>query len=235
MAKHINPFDQDTQPPFDGFSRDTMRFLKELKENNDRDWFNENKDRYEKSVKAPMLSLLTTLAARMKGVDADITLEPKKAMYRIYRDVRFSNDKSPYKTWIAAAFTYEGYDRKHDAAFYFHISTDEIGVGGGLYSPMGDRLKNLRKAIGEDARPLRKVLAAKAFKNEFGEMMGDELVRVPQGFEKDHPDADLLKKKQFLCWKTLPKSRMTQAEFTDDLVAAFKAMAPFVRYLAEHS
>ena len=124
MAKRINPFEQDVLPPFDGFPRDTLRFLRDLKKNNDRDWFNDNKQRYEQHVKAPMLQLLATLAVRMKAVEADIVLEPKKAMYRIYRDVRFSSDKSPYKTWIAAAFTYEGYDRKHDPAFYFHISPE---------------------------------------------------------------------------------------------------------------
>ena len=235
MAKRINPFEQDVLPPFDGFPRDTLRFLRDLKKNNDRDWFNDNKQRYEQHVKAPMLQLLATLAVRMKAVEADIVLEPKKAMYRIYRDVRFSSDKSPYKTWIAAAFTYEGYDRKHDSAFYFHISPDEIGVGGGLYNPMGDKLKNLRAAIDADAASLRKILKGKSFVEHFGEMVGEELQRVPQGYDKDHPDADLLRKKQFLCWKALPAQTINDAEFLDTLVAHFKAMAPFVRYLVEHS
>jgi len=235
VAKKINPFEQDALPPFDGFPADAIRFLQDLKKNNDRDWFNENKARYETSVKDPMLQLLAALAVRMKSVHPDIELEPKKAMYRIYRDVRFSKDKSPYKTWIAAAFTYHGYDRKHDAAFYFHITPEEIGVGGGLYAPMGDRLKNLRAAIDSDASALRAILKEKKFKKHFGEMVGEELQRIPQGFDKEHPDADLLRKKQFLCWKTLPTSSIRKAEFLDELTTDFAAMAGFVRYLAEHS
>jgi uncharacterized protein (TIGR02453 family) len=235
MAKKINPFEQDVLPPFDGFPTDAIRFLRELKKNNDRDWFNENKSRFETSVKEPMLQLLAALAVRMKGVHPEIELEPKKAMYRIYRDVRFSKDKAPYKTWIAAAFTYQGFDRKQDAAFYFHITPEEVGVGGGLYAPAGDRLKNLRAAIDADAAELRGILKEKKFKKSFGELTGEELQRIPQGFDKEHPDADLLRKKQFLCWKALPTSVIRKAEFLDELAEDFAAMAAFVRYLAEHS
>lgn len=235
MAKKINPFQQDTLPPFDGFPKDTLRFLRDLKKNNDRDWFNANKQQYEQSVKEPMQMLISALAARMKGVHPDIVIDPKKSIYRIYRDVRFSKDKSPYKTWIAAAFTYDGWDRKHDAAFYFHISPDEVGIGGGLYNPMGPTLKKLRTSIADDAAPLRAIIGEKTFKKHFGEMVGEELQRVPQGYEKDHPAAELLKKKQYLCWKSLPTSRITDAAFLDDLVESFAAMAPFIRYLVEHS
>ncbi len=235
MAKKINPFEQDTLPPFNGFPKETMRFLRDLKKNNDRDWFNENKPRYEEHVKEPMLQLLAALAVRMKGVHPDLVIEPKKCMYRIYRDVRFSKDKSPYKTWIAAAFTFQGYDRKHDAAFYFHITPEEVGVGGGLYAPAGDKLKNLRAAIDRDAAALRSVIGEKKFKKMFGEMVGEELLRIPQGYDKDHPDADLLRKKQFLSWKTLPTTAIHSADFLDQLVEHFSAMTPFVRYLAENS
>ncbi|MCB2203299.1 DUF2461 domain-containing protein [bacterium] len=235
MARKINPFEQDALPPFNGFPKATMRFLRDLKKNNDRDWFNANKPVYEQNVKEPMLQLLSTLAVRMKGLQPDIILEPKKAMYRIYRDVRFSKDKSPYKTWIAAAFTFNGYDRKHDAAFYFHITPGEVGIGGGLYNPMGDRLKNLRAAIDSDADALRAIIGEKKFVKEFGGMIGDELQRVPQGYDREHPAADLLKKKQFLCWKEVPGSLIHEAEFLEELVRDFSAMSPFVRWLAEHS
>lgn len=235
MARKINPFEQDVLPPFDGFPKETMRFLRDLKKNNDRDWFNANKPRYEQHVKEPMQQLLSTLAARMKGVHPEIVLEPKKAMYRIYRDVRFSKDKSPYKTWIAAAFTFQGYDRKHDAAYYFHITPGEVGIGGGLYAPMGDRLKNLRAAIDRDAAALRTIIEEKNYVRMFGGMVGEELQRIPQGYDREHPDADLLRKKQFLCWKELPTSSVHRSDFVDVLVEHFTAMTPFVRYLVEHS
>ncbi len=235
MARQINPFNEDTLPPFIGFPKDTLKFLRELKKNNNREWFAEQKPRYEQNVKEPMQMLLGSLAARLHAIDADIVLEPKKAMYRIYRDVRFSADKSPYKVWIAAAFTYRGFDRKNDAAFYFHITPEELGIGGGLYAPQGDRLKNLRKAIDADAAPLRGILKEKKFRKYFGELTGEELTRVPQGYDKEHPDADLMKKKQFLCWQTLPVALVTEAELLDRLVEHFSAMAPFVRWLVDHS
>lgn len=235
MPRLINPFLEDAFPPFGGFPKDTLRFLRELKKNNTRAWFAENKERYERSVKEPMLALLAGIAARMQAFDPDIVLEPKKVMYRIYRDVRFSEDKSPYKEWVAAAFTYRGFDRKNDAAFYFHFSPEEFGVGGGLYVPQGDRLKNIRKAIDADASALRSILGEKSFKKYFGALVGEELARVPQGYDKDHPAVDLLKKKQFLSWKTLPVESITDVRMQDDLVKHFIAMAPFVRWLADHS
>ncbi|MBN1446742.1 MAG: DUF2461 domain-containing protein, partial [Bacteroidetes bacterium] len=179
--------------------------------------------------------LLASLAARMKGVHPDIVVDPKKSMYRIHRDVRFSQDKSPYKTWVAASFTCDGHDRKYDAAFYFHITPEEIGIGGGLYAPSGDKLKKLRAAIAQDAKPLRNILADKKFREQFGEMEGEELQRAPQGYDPEHPDMDLLRKKQFLCWKTLPTGRATEADFLEDLVSAFTAMVPFIMYLLENS
>ncbi|MFZ1730997.1 MAG: DUF2461 domain-containing protein [Bacteroidota bacterium] len=235
MARQINPFHEDTLPPFSGFPADTLRFLRELKKNNTREWFAENKDRYEQNVKEPMQMLLGGLAARLFMVDPEIVIEPKKAMYRIYRDVRFSSDKSPYKIWIAAAFTFRGFDRKNDAAFYFHITPEELGIGGGLYAPQGDRLKNIRKAIDADAAPLRAILKDKKYKRFFGKLTGEELARVPQGYDKEHPALDLLKKKQFLCWQTLPVALVTEADLLDKLVEHFSAMSPFVRWLVDHS
>ena len=235
MARPVNPFHEDTLPPFDGFPKDTLRFLRELKKNNTREWFNANKDRYEQAVKEPMLMLLASLEARLRVAFPDVVLEPKKAMYRIYRDVRFSADKSPYKEWVAAAFTYRGFDRKNDAAFYFHFSPEEFGIGGGLYAPMGDRLKNLRKAIDTDASELHAILKDKTFRKYFGELQGEELARVPQGYDKEHPEAALLRKKQFLCWTTQPTATLADAAVVDLLMKHFSAMAPFVRWLADHS
>jgi uncharacterized protein (TIGR02453 family) len=235
MAKKINPFDQHVQPPFTGFPRDMLRFFKDLKANNTREWFLENKARYEQSVREPMLSLLADLANRLLSVDTDIELDPKKALYRINRDVRFSADKSPYKTNTAAAFTLRGFDRKTDAAFYFHIMPGEVGVGGGLYAPSGDQLKKLRPAIAANPGELRAILANKTFRKHFGDLTGESLTRVPQGYEKDHPAADLLMRKQFLAWAELPVKALDGPGFADTLVEHFAAMAPFIRYLLKNS
>lgn len=104
-----------------------------------------------------------------------------------------------------------------------------------MYAPPGDKLKNLRKAIDADPAPLRAILKDKAFKKYFGDLVGEELSRVPQGYDKEHPDADLLKKKQFLCWTTLPISLVTDPTLPDQLTEHFLAMAPFVRWLVDHS
>lgn len=231
MAKKINPFDQYLQPPFTGFSKDIFRFFRELKANNTREWFLENKDRYEANIREPMLRLLSDLSNRLLAVDTEIDLDPQKALYRIYRDVRFSTDKSPYKTHIAAAFTFRGYNRKTDAAFYFHIMPEETGVGGGLYNPSGIQLKRLRAAIADNPKELRKIVTEKSFAKYFRELYGDTLTRVPQGYEKDHPAADLLKHKQFLAWADLPPTSVFGFGFADELIERFRVLLPFIRYL----
>ncbi len=235
MAKKINPFDEEVHPPFNGYPKDALIFLRDLKANNTREWFTEHKARYEESIKAPTLALLDTIAQRMRSVDQDIDIEPKKCIYRINRDVRFSKDKSPYKTSVAAAFTLRGHDRKIDAAFYFHIMPEEVGVGGGLYAPSGDQLKKLRASIAEHPEALRGILKTASFKSHFKDLTGDSLTRVPQGYEKDHPAVDLLMRKQFLAWAGIPVKSIHGAGFADTLVEKFTAMTPFIRYLVTHS
>jgi uncharacterized protein (TIGR02453 family) len=235
MAKKVNPFEQDIHPPFPGFPEDALRFLQELKESNTREWFTQHKPRYEASVKTPMLSLLAVLAERMKEIDEEIELDAKTSMYRIYRDVRFSADKSPYKTHTAAAFTLRGYNRKTDAAFYFHITPGEIGIGGGLYAPSGEQLKKLRSAIAENADDLHAILSTKEIKGLFGGLTGDSLKRIPRGFDSEHPEAELLMRKQFLLWTTVPEQVIFRQSFTDTLVKHFSAMTPFIRYLLRYT
>jgi uncharacterized protein (TIGR02453 family) len=235
MALRVNPFEEEGYPPFDGFPADTRVFLRSLARNNNREWFEKNKRRYEESVKEPMLALLGSLALRVKKIDPDLAIEPRSSMYRIYRDIRFSKDKTPYKTHVAAAFTFSGLDRKYDAGYYFHVSPAEVGVGGGMYMPSGPALKNLRAAIDRDSSALRSILKHPKFKKLFGELYGESLTRVPQGYEKEHPDADLLKRKQFFCWADLDAGIVEGPEFEDVLMKHFEAMTPLVKYLAQHS
>jgi uncharacterized protein (TIGR02453 family) len=234
MARSVNPFDEELHPPFAGFPRDAIRFFAQLRKNNTREWFEEQRGRFEESVREPMFALLGGLRDALRRHDPDIILEPKKAVFRLYRDVRFSKDKSPYKTQIAAAFGYAG-KGKNDAGFYFHVSDREVGVGGGLYMPDAEQLRSLRRAIAADARPLRASVATKKFRELFGELQGETLQRTPQGFPPDHPSADLLRMKQFLCWMEFPPATACDEEFQDLLVRHFLAMAPFVRWLSEHS
>lgn len=235
MARPHNPFEEDALPPFTGFPPDALRFFAMLRKNNTREWFAGHRSWYEDSVKFPMLQVLGSLGESLRDVDPDIVLDPPRALYRLYRDIRFSKDKSPFKTQIAAAFGFRGKERKNDAGFYFHISDQEVGIGGGLYMPRSDQLRALRQAIAADARPLRALLAARTFRSHFGELWGDSLVRVPQGFPPDHPDADLLRRKQFLCWASIESDIVYDSSFLRQLTCHMRAMAPFVRWISEHS
>ena len=234
MAKFVNPFEEHILPPFGGFPTDAVKFLKQLKKNNTREWFETNKPRYESSIREPMETLLETLGGLLKQRIPEIHIDPKKAMYRIYRDIRFSHDKTPYKTWAAASFTFSAMDRKTAPGFYFHFSDSAVGVGGGLYAPDSNQLKNIRKAIDRDPSALRKCMADKKLMKYFGTMQGEQLTRVPKGYPADHPAADLLRLKQFLCWKEDEISLIYEPSFADFLAEHFSAMNPLVRYLADN-
>lgn len=231
MKRGPNPFDLDILPPFAGFPEDTLAYFRALEKHNTREWFEESRGRYESSVREPMLALLAQLATRVRTIDPELEIEPKRAMYRIHRDTRFSADKTPYKTQVAAAFTFRGFDRNADAGFYFHVTPGEIGVGGGMYMPDGPRLKKIRAGIDRDPAALPAILRQKAFRARFGELLGDSLVRVPQGYERDHPAADLLRRKQLYCWASLESSVIGTAAFADVLMDHFRAMTPLVRWL----
>lgn len=235
MAKLNNPFDIEIYPPFSGMPADALTFLRSLKKNNNREWFEKNKERFEHSVKEPFQSFLSDAAEKLSAFDKDITIDPKRNIYRIYRDIRFSKDKTPYKTWIAASFTFKDGSRKTSAGYYVHIAADEIIIGGGLWAPLPEQLKNIRDAISTHPNELRKILGQKDFKKLFGEIEGESLKTIPQGFEKDHPAADLIKMKQFLCSITREPEVSSSPKFLKIAVDAFKVMTPFIRYLFKHS
>jgi len=234
MAVQRYPFELETPPDFVGFPEDTLAFLRELQANNNREWFATHKKRYEQHVRSPMLSLLSALAAHLATVDAAVEIEPKKAMYRIHRDVRFSADKSPYKTSVAASFTFRGRDRKTDPVLYFHISPEEVGVGGGLYQPSSDQLRRLRAAIDTEYEDLRRILGEKRFRKYYDGLLGETLRNVPRGYDKEHPAADLLQHKQYFAWTELPESSITTPEFTTLLVDRFTAVIPLLHFLFRH-
>ncbi len=231
MAKFANPFEVEDHPPFGGFTEDLLQFLRELDRNNTREWFTANKQRYEDSVRYPMELLLGTLGENLRKSIPDLVVDPKRSIFRIHRDVRFSQDKSPYKVSVAASFTFNGFDRKTDPCFYLHVTTEEAGVGGGLYAPMGDQIKKLRIAVDRDASGLRQILANKAFDKMFGGLMGDLYARVPQGYDKEHPDAELLRRRQFFSWASFPPESAVNDDFADVIERHMRAVEPLVRWV----
>ena len=140
------------KPRFPGFPPEARKFLKQLKRNNNREWFMPRKSVYEEKVKAPMTELVLTLGEAMRDFAPELAADPKKAIYRIYRDVRFSKDKSPYKTWIAAVFPPRGHEKHAGAGAYFHVTFDEILVAGGVYAPGPKELLAIRRHIAARGR-----------------------------------------------------------------------------------
>jgi uncharacterized protein (TIGR02453 family) len=218
-------------PGFAGFPPEGMTFLRSLKRHNTREWFQPRKEIYEEKVKGPMLELVTALMQRLANFAPDYLADPNKAIYRIYRDTRFSKDKTPYKTHIAAIFKHRDLEKHSGAGFYFSVAPDEIEVGGGVYMPLPEHLLAIRNYLAENHAEFRRIAAARDVRRLFGDVTGDSLSRVPKGFAADHPAADLLRMKQFLLFRTLEASLATTPKLFREVLSRFEVMAPFLEFL----
>ncbi len=215
------------------FTPKTLAFLRALKRNNDRDWFRERKDDYERHVRAPLVETVGRLAADMPRFAPELMADPKKSLFRIYRDTRFSEDKSPLKTNAAAVFPPRGFPRHAGAGLYFEIAPDWTWIGGGLYMPPPAALHAIRAQIASSHPSLHRIVTSKTFKDVLGELQGDQLIRVPSGYAKDHPAAQYLRRKQFLGFREFPAEFAYGEDFYPELLRTFKALTPLVRYLNE--
>jgi uncharacterized protein (TIGR02453 family) len=218
-------------PGFAGFPPEAMTFLRGLKKHNTRDWFQPRKEIYEEKVKGPMLDLVSALMQRLADFAPDYVADPDKAIYRIYRDTRFSKDKTPYKTHIAAIFKHRNLEKHSGAGFYFSVAPEQIQVGGGVYMPMPEHLLAIRTYLAEHHEEFRKIAAARDVRRLFGDVAGDALSRVPKGFPADHPAADLLRMKQFLLFGALEAPLATTPRLYRELVIRFQSMTPFLEFL----
>ena len=214
------------------FTAKTLSFLRALKRNNRREWFQPRKDEYDTHVRAPMVALLERLAVDIRSFAPELIAEPKVSMFRIYRDTRFSSDKTPYKTHVAARFPLRGVPKGEGAGLYFEIAPRWVWMGGGMYMPTTADLHDIRAQIAAThPRGLHKVVSAPAFKRAVGDLTGDRLTRVPLGYAKDHPAAHYLQFKQFLGSCEYEPSLATSARFYSELLKVFKAVAPLVQFL----
>ena len=213
------------------FSPKTLTFLRALKRNNRREWFNANRARYEEHVRAPMVALVEQLALDLPAIAPDLIAEPKRSIYRIYRDTRFSPDKTPYKTHVAAIFPHRDLPKHESAGLYMHVALDGVFVGGGLYRPQPRQLAKLREHIAGHHRQLRAIIDAPPFQETFRELDGERLQRTPRGYAVDHPAADLLRLKQYLAWRVYEPAYATDPHFYGSLLRDFAVLAPVVHYL----
>jgi uncharacterized protein (TIGR02453 family) len=215
---------------FPGFPSEALRFFRELKRNNEREWFRANKETFDQKVKLPMMGLIMAIGTEMRRIAPEISFDPRN-IYRIYRDTRFSNDKSPYKTQIAASFNPARITRHAGAGLYFHVSPDELLVAGGVYMPGPEELRAIRRHIAANHRELRRIVSGARFKKLFGGLSGEQLKRAPQGFPLEHPAIDLLRYKQFLAWTEKPPALAESPKLLPFIVEHFRAMLPLIRFL----
>ncbi len=216
---------------FSGFPPEGFAFLRSLKRNNRREWFQPRKHIYDEKLRAPMEALVSSLAQAMTKFAPAYVREPAAAIYRIYRDTRFSPDKTPYKTHVAAIFPRRGLDKHACAGLYFSVSAETIEIAGGVYMPTPDELRAIRLHLVDHHEELRRILRGRTLRALMGELMGAGLARVPKGFDAEHPAADLVRCKQWLLDTQLDAGLAATPQLLAELVKRFRAMAPFVEFL----
>ncbi|MBI4875373.1 MAG: DUF2461 domain-containing protein [Acidobacteria bacterium] len=218
---------------FPGFPSEAMTFFRGLARNNTREWFQPRKAIYDESVKAPMIELVHALNRALARLAPAYISEPEKAIYRLYRDTRFSPDKTPYKTHIAAIFPRRGFEKHTCAGLYFSVSPKEVEIAGGVYMPGAGELQALRTHLAEHHARFRKLIRSRGLVTLLGEMQGDRLARVPKGFCSEHPAADLVRYKQWLWFVSLAPDIVTTPRLYDEVFHRFRAMLPVVDFLNE--
>jgi uncharacterized protein (TIGR02453 family) len=215
------------------FSKATLAFLTRLKRNNRREWFNARREEYEAVVRQPMFAIIDRLAVDMRGIAPELHVSPK-SIYRIYRDVRFSENKQPYKTNAAASFWHRDLGKGGGAGMYFHIAPDGVWIGGGMYAPETPQLHRVREQIAANLRHFRSIVEAPAFVRSLdGGLEGERLTRVPRGFPRDHEAAEYLRYRQFLAGREFPARFATGAKFYSGMLDVYRKIAPLVRFLNE--
>ena len=212
------------------FTRKTLSFLRALKRNNDREWFKARKAEYEAHVRGPLLELLARLAEDLRTFAPDLVADPKVSLFRIYRDTRFSADKTPLKTNAAAHFPHRKL-RKSGAGLYLEVAPNWVWIGGGIYMPETHELAAIRAHIDAQHRRLRRIVEARSFISAVGELHGAQLTRVPRGFATDHPAAHYLRFRQFLAGREYPPEFSYDARFYPEVLKVFRQVAPLVAFL----
>ncbi len=213
------------------FTAKSLAFLRQLSRNNRREWFAERKDVYEELVRTPMVALIERLAEEFRGFAPDLIASPRVSLYRIYRDTRFSADKAPLKTHVAAVFPHRLLPKHEGAGLYIEIATRHVWLGGGMYMPSTAQLHLVRERIATHYKRLRGIVSAPPFRRAVGELRGDQLQRIPRGFPPDHPAAEFLKFRQFLAGCERPADFATSPGFTRDVIRIFRAISPLISFL----
>jgi uncharacterized protein (TIGR02453 family) len=210
---------------------EALTFLRNLKRNNDREWFQPRKAIFEAELKEPMLAIIRKVSEAMESFAPDYVRPAEKCLFRIYRDTRFSVDKTPYKTHVAAWWMLEGLKKTSGAGFYFHIDPKEVVVAAGAWMPEKDQLAAIRHWLLEHHKEFRKLLNRPAVRKSFAEFEGNALIRPPKGFPSEHPAMDLIRCRQWGLSTSLPASEALKPDFAAVLARYFRLATPVVEAL----
>ena len=211
----------------------TIKFLKDLAKNNDRSWFEANRTKYE-DAKQDFENFVQAVINRFSKKDDDLKeLTAKKCTFRINRDIRFSKDKSPYKSNMGASMA-RGGKKSIFSGYYFHLEPGKSFVGGGLWMPQPPEMKNIRQEIDYCYDEFKKIVTSKKFKSIYNELYTGEdvkLAKVPQGFEKDNPAAEWLKLKSWLAMREISDAELTSKDLVKKTTEAFETLQPMIKFL----
>ena len=215
------------------FTPKALTFLRALKRNNHGEWFRAHRADFVEHIEAPLHRLLAALADDLCDVAPELACTPRESTFRMYRDTRFSEDKTPLKTHIAWALRPRGFPKGSAASLYAEFDLKEAWMGGGLYHPEPQVRQAVREHIAANHRRLAAIVEAPRFRTTLGSLDGDPLARVPAGFPADHPAAPYLKFRNWLVAQTRPAAFVTDPQFYPTLLAVFRCAAPLIRFLNE--
>ena len=216
------------------FTPASFRLLREFARNNNREWFAANKARFEEMLRDPFLRLIGDLAAPLAKISPHFRADPRPqggSMFRIHRDTRFSNDKTPYKTWLGARLFHERSRQVSAPTFYMHIQPGSNFVGGGLWHPESPTLKRVRDFLIDNPAAWKKAVHGKKFRENFT-IGGDALTRPPRGYDPNHELIEDIKRKDFAAWREFGDREACSLELRDILIDGFKGVAPMIDYLS---
>ena len=213
------------------FRPEALKFLRNLAKHNDREWFQPRKALFEAELKEPMLAIVRKITDAMIEFAPNHVRPAEKSLFRIYRDTRFSSDKRPYKTHVAAWWSHQGLEKTSGAGYYFHVSPKEVIVAAGAYMPEKEQLAAIRHWLLDHHEEFRKLLEKPAIRKTFSEFDGNALIRPPKGFPKEHPALDLIRCRQWGLSATLPSTAALEPGFTGELIRCFQLAAPVVEAL----
>lgn len=217
------------------FTRDTLNFLEELRANNRRDWFQENKSRYESLVLDPALSFIDSMYEPLEALAPHFTAVAKRSggsLMRVYRDTRFSKDKTPYKTNVGIQFRHELGRDAHAPGYYLHIEPEQAFIGAGMWRPPSDPLRSIRQRIAAKPQEWQRVIDDAGFAAAY-RLGGESLTRPPRGFDKDDPMLEHIKRKDFIAVRDLRPADIIRAGLQEEVVESIKAAEPLMRFLCK--